>query len=47
MEDQDKINKLIYSILWEMEYFGDFGNRQDYIESQIKTLKELLNKTED
>lgn len=44
--EQDKINKLIYEILWDMQWFGDFGKRQDYIECQIDKLKELLNNKE-
>ena len=32
----------IYDILWEMEWFGNFGNRKEFIKNQIKSLKDIL-----
>lgn len=35
-------NKLIRDILWEMWWFGDFGNRKDYIGKLIEDLTDSI-----
>jgi hypothetical protein len=49
-ERQEKISEAIeaiYDILWEMEWFGDFGSRQKFLKDRIKDLKIIVEELHD
>lgn len=43
-DSTDEKLKLVYNILWDMNWFGDFGNRKEFLNQQLEKLKGLVDK---